>query len=102
MSPIPWAAILRHAPALVASARSLLASSGVENLRHQNASSEARIVQLENASIESARLLQEMAEQIHALAIAQERTARRARIAIAVGVVAAVLGIAAGMVAMVR
>jgi len=101
MSPIPWAAILRHAPALVASARSLLATSNVEKLRHRDATSDARIVQLENASIESARLLQEMAEQIHALAIAQEQTARRARVAIAAGVVAAVLGIAAGIVAVV-
>ena len=94
MSPIPWGVLLTHGPALVSAARSLLATQSREaSQRHQ--SIEARLDQLEKASVESARLLQEMAEQLQALTLAQQEMQRRLRIAVIVGVVAAVVALGA-------
>jgi len=94
MSPLPWGAILTHGPAIVSAARSLLANqSNKVNERHR--SIEARLDQLEKASIESARLLEEMAEQLQALTLAQQEMQRRLRIAVIVGVVAAVVAVGA-------
>jgi hypothetical protein len=50
--------------------------------------------------MESARLLEDIAQQIQALTIAQEQTARRVRSAIAVGVTAVITSIAALIVAL--
>jgi hypothetical protein len=50
--------------------------------------------------MESARLLEDIAQQIQALTIAQEQTARRVRIAIGVGVTAVITSIAALIVAL--
>jgi len=61
---------------------------------------EARLQQLETTAMESARLLEDIAQQIQALTIAQEQTARRVRIAIAVGVTAVITSIAALIVAL--
>ena len=69
MSLIPWGAILTHGPALVSAARSLLASQSTK-ANERNRSIEARLDQLEKASIESARLLEELAEQLQALTLA--------------------------------
>ena len=55
---------------------------------------EARHDQMEKTSLDSAQLLQELAQRVEALTIAQERAARRDRIIIAIGIVAAVLAIA--------
>jgi hypothetical protein len=94
MSPIPWGAILTHGPAIVSAARSLLATQSREaSERHR--SIESRLDQLEKASVESARLLQEMAEQLQALTLAQQEMQRRLRIAVIVGVVAAVVAVGA-------
>jgi hypothetical protein len=94
MSLIPWGAILTHGPALVSAARSLLASQSTK-ANERNRSIEARLDQLEKASIESARLLKELAEQLQALTLAQQEMQRRLRIAVIVGVAAAVLAIGA-------
>ena len=94
MSLIPWGAILTHGPALVSAARSLLASQSTK-ANERNRSIEARLDQLEKASIESARLLEELAEQLQALTLAQQEMQRRLRIAVIVGVAAAVLAIGA-------
>ena len=96
MSPIPWGMLLTHGPAIVSAARSLLASQSTK-AHDRNRSIEARIDQLEKASIESARLLEEMAEQLQALTLAQQEAQRRLRIAVIVGVGAAV--VAAGALA---
>ena len=61
----------------------------------RNRSIEARLDQLEKASIESARLLEELAEQLQALTLAQQEMQRRLRIAVIVGVAAAVLAVGA-------
>ena len=95
MTKIPWSAILTHGPALVAAATRLMAGPAVD----KNPTIEGRVDQLEKSSTESARLLQEIAQQVQALAIAQEQTARRARIALALGVTAVVIGIVACILA---
>jgi len=94
MSPIPWGALLTHGPAIVSAARSLLASQSTK-AHERNRSIEARLDQLEKASIESARLLEEVAEQLQALTLAQQEMQGRLRIAMIVGVVAAVVAVGA-------
>ena len=94
MSPIPWAAILTHGPAILSAARSLLATQSRKvDQRHQSV--EARIEQLEKASVESARLIQEMAEQLQALTAAQQEIQRRLRLALIATIVAAILALSA-------
>lgn len=98
---IPWAAILRHAPAILAAADALRAparpSSGEDKGRHI----EARLSSLEQGSRDSAQLLQDIAQQIQALAVAQEIAVRRARIAVGVAIAAGVVAICAGILAFV-
>lgn len=94
MSPIPWAAILTHGPAIVSAARALLAAQSRKvDERHQTI--DGRLDQLEKASVETARLLQEMAEQLQAVTAAQQELQRRLRVALIVGVVAAALSVGA-------
>ena len=98
MSPIPWAAILTHGPSVLSAARSLLATQSHKvNERHR--SLEARVEQLEKTSVETARLLQDVAEQMQALTLAQQDLQRRLRVALIVGVVAAALAVGAMIVA---
>jgi hypothetical protein len=100
MSPIPWGAILTHGPSILSAARSLLATQSREaSERHRTI--EARLDQLEKASVESARLLEEMAEQLQALTLVQQEMQRRLRIAVIVGVVAAVVAVGALLYAIV-
>ena|SRR5688572_4009265 len=94
MSPLPWAAILTHGPTIVASARRLLETVGTNQPHEKNQTMEARLDQLERASLDTARLLQELAERIEAVSAAQARAARRERIVIAISILAAVLAIA--------
>ena len=100
MSPIPWGAILTHGPAILSAARSLLASqSSKVNQRHRTL--EGRLEQLEKASVESARLLEQMAEQLQALTLAQQEMQRRLRIALITGAAGALLAVAALLYAIV-
>jgi hypothetical protein len=101
MSPIPWAAIVRYGPTLVASATRLLATADQNKLRQQNETMAARLDHLENTSVESARLLREIAEQVQVVAAAQEQTARRYRTALVLGVAATVVAIGAIILAVV-
>jgi hypothetical protein len=101
MSPIPWAAILTHGPTIVSVAKRLLETSGANESHERHQTIEARLDQLETASMESARLLQDIAEQVQALTTAQEETARKCRIAIALGIAATVIGIGASIVTIV-
>ena len=94
MSPIPWGAILTHGPAIVSAARSLLASQSTK-AHDRNRSIEARLDQLEKASVETARLVEQMAEQLQALTLAQQEMQRRLRIALIVGAAAAVIAVGA-------
>ena len=94
MSPIPWGAILTHGPTVLAAARSLLANQ-TKQARAEHQSLETQIEHLERASVESAQLLQQMAEQIQALAAAQQDLQRRLRVALIASVAAAVLAVTA-------
>ena len=97
--PIPWAAILTHGPTVLAAARSLLANQ-TRQARDQSQSVDAQLDHLEKASVESARLLQEMAEQLQALAAAQGELQRRLRTALIASAVAAALAAGALVVAL--
>ena len=94
MSPIPWGAILTHGPVIVSAARSLLANQS-RKLDERNQSVDVRIEHLERASVESARLLQEMAEQLQALTLAQQEAQRRLRLCLIGALVAALLALGA-------
>jgi len=94
MSPIPWGAILTHGPAIVSAARSLLANQS-RKFDERNQSVDVRIEHLEKASVESARLLQEMAEQLQALTLAQQEVQRRLRLCLIAALVAAILALSA-------
>ena len=95
---IPWAVILKHAPAMLAAADALLLRARkTPDVRTQG--TEARLTGLEQRSSESAQLLQDMAQQIQALAVAQEVAARRARIATGVAIGAGVLAACACILA---
>jgi hypothetical protein len=98
---MPWAAMLRYGPTLVASAARLLAAADSSKRREQDETITGRLDQLEIASAESARLLRDVAEQIQILAVAQEQTARKCRIAILVAVAATVVGVGAAILAIV-
>ena len=100
MSPIPWAAILTHGPTVLSAARSLLANQ-TRQAREPNLSLDAQIDQLEKASIESAQLLQQMAEQIQALTAAQQELQRRVRVAVIVAGVSGAAALAATIMALV-
>ena len=100
MSPIPWAAILTHGPALVSAAEKLFLNQSKVDKRHQ--SYEARLDQLKKTSTESARLIQELAQQVQALTEAQAESARRVRTAFVISSVAAILAVLAVILAAVR
>jgi len=98
MSPIPWGAILTHGPSVLSAARSLLATqSNKVNDRHR--SLEGRLDELEKTAVETARVLQQMAEQLQALTLAQQELQRRLRVALIASVVAAALAVGAIVVA---
>ena len=99
---IPWSAILRHAPTILAAADALLARTRASSTAGQTKNSEARLVDLEEGARASAQLTQDMAQQIQALTVAHDITARRARVAVGLSIAAAVLAIVAGILAIVR
>jgi hypothetical protein len=97
---IPWATILKHAPAILGAANALLVrASASSTFKAQGI--EGRIASLEQGSRESAQLLQDIAQQIQALALAQEVAARRARIALIAAAGAGFLAIGAWIFALV-
>jgi hypothetical protein len=104
MSPpgIPWAAILTHGPTLVAAARRLVETIGTNPPHDKDPTMEARLDRLEKASLDSAQLLQQLAERVEVLAAAQVRSARLGRIVVATSAAAAVLAIVAVFVALAR
>lgn len=88
---IPWVAMLTHAPAILAAARALRARVGASDAGDRTRSIDVRLGELEDESRASAQLLQDMAQQINALALAHESTARRTRIAVGLAIAAIVL-----------
>jgi CHASE3 domain sensor protein len=102
MSPIPWTTILTHGPAIVASARRLLATTDAKDARERHAALDLRLEELQRASAESARLVHDIAEQVQALTMAQQEAARRGRIAITLAVAALLVAIGAAILVLVR
>jgi hypothetical protein len=102
MPGIPWATILTHGPAILAAAKRLLVTAGAAHTRADHQNVEARLQRLDQTSMETARLLEDIAQQIHALALAQEQIARKARIAIAMSVAAVIMCIGLGLLVWAR
>ena len=78
---IPWPALVRHAPLLLAAADRLLARTGAGKTNS-------------GVATETAQLLHEVAEQVAALTVTQTRTLKRVRVAVALSIAA--LALAAG------
>jgi hypothetical protein len=102
MSPIPWTTILTHGPAIVASARRLLATVDAKDSRERHKALDLRLEELQKASAESARLVHDIAEQVQALTMAQQEAARRGRIAMTLAVAAVLAAIGAAILVLVR
>ena len=100
MSPIPWSAILTHGPAIVSAAQSLLANQS-RKFDERNQSVGTRIDQLEKASLESARLIKQMAEQLQTLTLAPQEMERRMRLSLIASIVAASLALGALVIAII-
>ena len=96
---IPWAAILKHAPAILAAADALRNQVRANDAGDRTRSVDARLAELENESRASAQLTQDMAEQINALTLAHESAARTARHGLALGIAALVLAVLAVILA---
>ena len=91
---IPWATILKHAPAILAAADGLLNRVRASDAGDRTRSVDARLAELEGDSRVSAQLTQDMAQQINALTLAHESAARAARRSVALSIAALVLAIA--------
>ena len=80
---IPWSVLVRHAPTILAAADRLLARAGASKTEG-------------TVATETAQLLHDMAEQVAVLTAMQDRTAKRARVAVLLSIAA--LALAAGAV----
>jgi soluble lytic murein transglycosylase-like protein len=98
---IPWAAILKHAPAILAAADALRTRVRANDAGDRTRSIDARLAELEADSRASAQLTQDMAQQINALTLAHESAARTARRGLAFAIAALVLAVAGVILAIV-
>jgi hypothetical protein len=96
---IPWVAILKHAPTLLAAADALRARVKAADAGDRTRSVDQRLAEMEDESRAAAQLSQDMARQINALALAHQSTARQARLAVGLGLAGLVLGIASVILA---
>ena len=97
-----WFEILRHAPALLSAADSLIRRAKTGRASDQSSSIELRINELAESQRASAELLQDMAKQIEALASAHADAIHKLRTAIGISIAAAVVAVAAVVTAFVR
>ena len=88
---IPWAALLRHGPMILAAADTLLARARSSKTGGTPSDSAERLSKLEQSSKESAELLHDIAKQLDALTAVQKNTAKRAQAAVVLGIAAVVL-----------
>jgi hypothetical protein len=96
---IPWAAILKHAPTILAAADSLLTRARANDAGDRTRGVDVRLAELEDEPRAAAQLTQNIAQQINALTLAHESAARTARQGLALGIAAIVLAIAAVIIA---
>jgi hypothetical protein len=101
ISMIPWAAILKHAPAILAAADALRTRVRAHDAGDRTRNVDARLAELESDSRAAAQLTQDMAQQINALTLAHESAARMARRGLALGIAALVLAITGVILAIV-
>ena len=99
---MPWFTILRHAPAILAAADTLLKRAKTSRADDHTQNLEARLDDLAESSRASAELLQDMAKQLQAMAAIHAATDRKARLALGMSVAALVIAVAAGVIAFVR
>ncbi len=99
---IPWAAILKHAPTILATADALRARVKATDAGDRTRNVETRLAELEADTRAAAQLTQDIAQQINALAAAHASAARQARAALMLGIAAVVLAIAAVGVSLLR
>jgi hypothetical protein len=88
---IPWAALLRHAPIILAAADTLLARTRSSKTGGTPPDNAQRLSKLEQSSVESAQLLHDIAKQVDALTKVQTNTAKRAQLAVVLAIAAVVL-----------
>jgi hypothetical protein len=98
---IPWAAILKHAPAILAAADALRTRARANDAGDRTRSVDTRLAELESESRASAQLAQDIAQQINALTLAHENAARMAGRGLVLGAAGFILGIAAIVIAIV-
>jgi hypothetical protein len=94
---IPWAALLRHGPMILAAADALLARARSSKTGGPPPDSAERLGKLEQSSKESAQLLHDIAQQVLALTAVQKSTAKRAQVAVVLGIAAVALAAGACM-----
>ena len=99
---IPWVAILKHAPAILAAADALRARATKNDAGDRTLGVEARLAELEGESRAAAQLTQDLAQQINALVVAHQRALRMARQSFALGITAFVVALAAVVFAVTR
>jgi hypothetical protein len=99
---IPWLALLKHAPAILAAADALRTRVAQHDAGDRSRSVDARFDELEADSRAAAQLTQEMAQQINALTLAHESAARTARQGRAIGILALVVAVAGVILALVQ
>ena len=106
MPRIPWATILKNAPALLGAADALLAQT-----RQRSAATEItgdvnvlrrRVAEIDQQQRASAELVRQLADQVNAMAAAAEQSAARLRIAYALAITGTVLGIAGCLIGWLR
>ena len=98
---IPWTAILKHAPTILAAADTLRARVRANDAGDRTRSVDARLAELEDESRASAQLTREIAEQLNALTLAHENAVQTARRSLGLGIAALVLAAAAIILAIV-
>jgi len=92
---IPWAVLLRHGPMILAAADTLLARTRSSHTEGRTRDSAERLSKLEQTSNESAQLLHDIAKQADALSAVQKSTAKRAQVAVVLGIAAVALSLGA-------
>ena len=90
---IPWVAILRHAPTILAAAEALRTRVTTNDAGDRTRGVDARLAELEGESRSAAQLTQEMAQQMNALTLTYKRAARTARWGLALGTTALVVAL---------
>jgi hypothetical protein len=98
MASIPWGTILKNAPAILSAADALLAQSrrtaAATELTGDIQLLQRRVAELDHQQRASAELVQRLASQVNAMAVAAEQSAARLRQAYALAIAGTLLGIA--------